>query len=164
MFAVLPCASGWADLREDEMINPAPGFGTIFGPPGPPGGPGAPGTAPLEADCTKNQTRRPIMSRSGHFVFLGRIWGMVTPPESSTICSHLFVKFGSALGCSQAPRAALASHEASLDHLWSSVAARDGQVVLGRSAYISSLLLRRVAHKMSRIRGHFVFLGPTAQI
>ncbi len=36
----------WADLREDNMINPAPDFWPIFGPLGPTAGPGNPGTAP----------------------------------------------------------------------------------------------------------------------
>ncbi len=34
----------WAELREDKMINPAPGFRPIFGPLGPTAGPGSLGT------------------------------------------------------------------------------------------------------------------------
>ncbi len=34
----------WADLREDKMINPAPGFRPIVGPLGPTAGPGTFGT------------------------------------------------------------------------------------------------------------------------
>ena len=60
---------------QDKMINPAPGFWTIFGPWGPTAGPGSPGNGPgsrNSAGCTKNQTRRPILSPiRGHFVFLG---------------------------------------------------------------------------------------------
>ncbi len=36
----------WADLREDEIINPAPGVWQIFGPPAPTAGPGNPGNGP----------------------------------------------------------------------------------------------------------------------
>ena len=53
------------DLREDKMINPAPGFWPIFGPLGPTAGPGSPGHGPgskHNAGCTNNQPRRPILS------------------------------------------------------------------------------------------------------
>ncbi len=36
----------WADLRGNQMINPARDFWPIFGPSGPPGGPGSPGNGP----------------------------------------------------------------------------------------------------------------------
>ncbi len=36
----------WSELRENEMMNPAPGFWTIFGPLGPTAGSGSPGNAP----------------------------------------------------------------------------------------------------------------------
>ncbi len=66
---------GWADLREDKIINPAPGFWPIFGPLGPTAGPGSPGNGPgskNSAGCTKNQPRRPILSPiRRRFVFLG---------------------------------------------------------------------------------------------
>ncbi len=65
----------WADLREDKMINPAPGFWPIFGPSGPTAGPGSPGNGPGSkniAGCTKNQPRRLSLSPvRGDFVFLG---------------------------------------------------------------------------------------------
>ncbi len=35
----------WADFREDQVINPAPGFGRFSGPWAPRRAPGAPGTA-----------------------------------------------------------------------------------------------------------------------
>ncbi len=64
-----------ADLREDKMINPAPGFWPIFGPLGPTAGPGNPRNSPgskNSAGCTKNQPRRPLLSLiHRHFVFLG---------------------------------------------------------------------------------------------
>ena len=64
----------WADLREDKMIDPAPGFWPIFGPLGPTAGPESPGNGPgstKNAGCAKIQPRRPIISRIiGHFVFL----------------------------------------------------------------------------------------------
>ncbi len=46
----------WADLREDKMINQAPGFWPIFGPSGPTAGPGSLGTgsgSKTSASCTK---------------------------------------------------------------------------------------------------------------
>ncbi len=41
-----PTGEIWADLREDKMLNPAPGFVPIFGPLGPAADPGALGWAP----------------------------------------------------------------------------------------------------------------------
>ncbi len=65
----------WADLREDKMLIPAPGFWQNFGPLGPTAGPGSSGNGPgsnNSAGGTKNQPRRPILSLiRGHFVFLG---------------------------------------------------------------------------------------------
>ncbi len=46
----------WADLREDKMIGPAPGFGPIFGPLEPTAGPGSLGTgsgSKNSAGCAK---------------------------------------------------------------------------------------------------------------
>ncbi len=64
----------WADLGEDSMINPAPGFWPIFGPLGPTAGPGSPGKGTgLEnsAVCATNQPRKPIPRPvRGYFVFL----------------------------------------------------------------------------------------------
>ncbi len=66
---------GWAELREDKMINPAPDFWPIFGPLRPTAGPGSPGIGPCSkksAGCAKNQPRRPILSPiRWHFVFSG---------------------------------------------------------------------------------------------
>ncbi len=63
----------WADLREDEIIDAASGFWSIFGPPGPPGGSGSTGNGPGSkncAGCTEDQTRRPIISPiRGYLVF-----------------------------------------------------------------------------------------------
>ncbi len=63
------------DLREDKMINPAPGFWPISGPIGPTAGPGRAGNGPGSEDsagCIENQPRRPVQSHiRGHFVFLG---------------------------------------------------------------------------------------------
>ncbi len=58
----------WADLREDKMINPAPGFWRIFGPLGPTAGPGSPGNGP----GSKNSAGPPpVGARSRFFrVFL----------------------------------------------------------------------------------------------
>ncbi len=65
-----PC---WADLREDKMINPAPGFWPIFGPLKPAAGPGSHGTGSGSKDnagCVKNQPPRPsIMLFRGYFEF-----------------------------------------------------------------------------------------------
>ncbi len=65
-----------AEPRENQLINPAPGFWPIFGPLGPTAGPGSPGKGPgskNSAGCTTNQPRRRIPSPiRGHFVFLGR--------------------------------------------------------------------------------------------
>ncbi len=46
----------WADVREDTMISPAPGFRPLCGPPGPPG---APGTAPARKIVQVAPTIRP---------------------------------------------------------------------------------------------------------
>jgi hypothetical protein len=65
----------WADLREDKMINPAPGFWPILGPLGPTASPGSHGIGhglKNSADYTKNQPRIPILSPiRWHRVFLG---------------------------------------------------------------------------------------------
>ncbi len=65
-------AKDWADLREDNMIHPAPDFWPMLGPLG---GPGSPGNGPgskNSAGCTKNQPRRPNLSPiRGQIVFLG---------------------------------------------------------------------------------------------
>jgi hypothetical protein len=68
---MLPC-SGWADLREDEIVNPAPGLWPMFDPLGPTAGPGHPRNGSglkNSAGCADNQPRRPILSPSRlHFV------------------------------------------------------------------------------------------------
>ena len=68
----LECAD-WADLTEDKVINPAPGFWPIFGPLGPTAGPGSLGTGSGSKDgagCTKHQARKQIIcSIRGHRVF-----------------------------------------------------------------------------------------------
>ncbi len=65
----------WTDLREDQIINPAPGFEPIFGPLGPTAGPGSSGNGPGSENsvgCTNSQPRRPNLSPiRWHFVFLG---------------------------------------------------------------------------------------------
>ncbi len=46
----------WADLTEDKIKNPAPGFWPAFGPLGPTAGPGSPGSGPgskNSAGCNK---------------------------------------------------------------------------------------------------------------
>ncbi len=58
--SALPAAVPWADLREDKIINPAPGVWPIFGPLGHTAGPGSSGYGPgskNSAGCTKNQPR-----------------------------------------------------------------------------------------------------------
>ncbi len=75
-YAIEAALQDWADLKEDKMINPAPGFWPIFGALGPTAGPGRPGNGPglkKSAGCANNQPRRPILSPiRGHFVFLGQ--------------------------------------------------------------------------------------------
>jgi hypothetical protein len=65
----------WADVGRDKKINPASGFGPMFGPLGPTAGAGSRGTgsgSKSSAGCTNNQPRRPILSPiRGYFVFLG---------------------------------------------------------------------------------------------
>ncbi len=61
-----------ADLREDKIIDPAPGFWPMLGPLGPTAGPGSLGTGSSSATCTTSQPWKPIISPiRGHFVFLG---------------------------------------------------------------------------------------------
>ncbi len=63
-----------ADLREDKVINFAPGLWPIFDPLGPTAGPGNLGTgsgSTNSAGCATNQPRRPILRPvRGYFVFL----------------------------------------------------------------------------------------------
>ncbi len=40
LFVVVLLLLRWADLREDEIMNPSPGLWPIFGPFGPTAGPG----------------------------------------------------------------------------------------------------------------------------
>ena len=56
--------SCWVDLKDDKMINPAPGCWPIFGPLGPTAGPGSLGTgsgSKNSAGCTKDQPRGPLL-------------------------------------------------------------------------------------------------------
>ncbi len=45
----LPSPSTWADLGEDQIINPVPGFWQIFGPLGPTAGPRIVGNGPAQS-------------------------------------------------------------------------------------------------------------------
>ncbi len=62
-----PRAHDWADLRENQMINPAPGFWPIFGPLGPAAGPGSPGSGPVsQKQCRLHQNSEPKTNSKSH--------------------------------------------------------------------------------------------------
>ncbi len=76
------------------MINPAPGFGPIFGPLGPTAGTGSLGTGSglrASAACAENQPRRPILRPvRGYFVLLvppqkGKMLNL-RPPKGIPAC------------------------------------------------------------------------------
>ncbi len=65
--------NNWADLGEDKMIDPAPGFWPIFGPLRPPAGSGSPGNGPgskivrVAPKSTPETNSKPAATISGGF-------------------------------------------------------------------------------------------------
>ncbi len=102
----------WADPREDEVINPAPGFWVPVGPLGPTAGPGSLGTSSgskNSAACAKNQPRMPMLRPvRGYF---NKINGEPEPSQGQPsfglvgfqwgLCAHLrLLDFDSRIVCS----------------------------------------------------------------